>query len=257
MKFRFLPYFLAVSMLLFVACSDDDDGGGTITPSYDITISNMVPISGPIGTTIKLTGSNFGTETSELSITFGGIAVTPDSLTDTQIWITVPAALPIGATTIKVQRQTGKSVSVTFTVLDPIVGEWLSEGDDIAPLLYNNPFLIRKIVATFKADGSYIVVQTDSNNVSGTLTGTYVTAEGGVSGSDIRPITASPASPPSITAEGIYEVVVGTSDSRLTYEVVQTEPSIGVSKPTPEGGFGSTASGAFGMTNVQKYVKVK
>ncbi|GEM_PF-1011379 len=258
MKFRLLPFFLIAAMTVFVACSDDDDDNGPVTPDYDIVVSDMVPISGPIGSDVRIKGSNFGTDPAEMNITFGGIAVTPVSMTDTEITIRVPADLPIGTTSILVQRQTGKIVTLQFTVEDPIVGKWLSEGTDVAPLLYNPPFNIRSIEATFKSDGSYIVVQTDSSDVSSTLTGSYVTADGGAAAPNdgIRMVTVNQGSPASITAEGIYEVTVGASEVTMQYEIAQTQPDIGVTKPTPEGGFGSTANGAIGTANVQNYVKI-
>lgn len=258
MKFRLLPFFLIAAMTVFVACSDDDDDNGPVTPNYDIVVSDMVPISGPIGSDVKIKGSNFGTDPAEMNITFGGIDVTPESMTDNEIIIRVPAELPIGTTSIRVQRETGKIVTLQFTVEDPIVGKWLSENSDIAPLLYNPPFNVRKIEATFKSDGSYIVVQTDSSDVSSTLTGSYVTEDGEAPepNDDIRMITVNQGAPSSLTAEGIYEVSVDTATVTMKYEVVQTQPDIGVTKPTPEAGFGSTAGGAIGTANVQNYVKI-
>ncbi|MCB2205595.1 IPT/TIG domain-containing protein [bacterium] len=260
MKFRLLPFFLVAAMMVFVACSDDDDNNGVTPDDYTISISNLVPISGPIGSYVRVKGSNFGTEVGDLNITFGGIDITAESVTDAEILLRVPAELPIGTVNIVIQRMTGNKKTLQFTVVDPIVGEWISEGEDhVAPLLYGDPFLVRKIVATFKADGSYIVVQTDSMGVSTTLTGVYTAVEGGAAApnDNIRMITAEQGQPTSITAEGIYEVGVGQQDVTMQYEVVQTEPSIGVTKPTPEGGFGSSAGGLLGTANVQKYVKVQ
>ena len=130
MKFRLLPLALFAMLFVFVACSDDDDDNGPVTPNNNITISNIIPISGPIGTDVRLRGTNCGTVASELTITFGGVSVTPESLTDTEMVIRVPAELPIGATTIVVKRGDGKAVTVQFTVEDPIVGEWTSEGQN-------------------------------------------------------------------------------------------------------------------------------
>ena len=257
MKLRLLSLFL-IPALFFVACSDDDDST-PVDPGTTITITSFVPISGPAGSIVTIKGSNFGTDASGITIKFGGITVTPFSLTNTEIKIKVPAELPKGATTIEVQRGTGKKVSIQYTVEDPIVGIWTSEGvGNVAPLLYGAPFNVRKIVATFKADGSYLVVQTDSNNTSLTLTGTYVATTGTAPAPNdkIRLVTVTQGSPSALTAEGIYEVTVGATEISMKYEIVQTEPPLsGVTKPTPEGGFGSTAGGLFGVANIQKYVK--
>lgn len=257
MKLRLLS-FLLLPALLFVACSDDDDST-PITPSTNVNVSTFTPISGPIGTVVTIKGSNFGTSAAELTLTFGAYPATPMSVTDTEIKVKVPADLPNGPTTVKLKRGTGKEVSFQFTVEDPIVGIWTSEGvANVAPLLYGPPFNVRKIVATFKADGSYIVVQTDSNNTSLTLTGTYLTATGGAPAPNnkIRTITVTQGTPTPLTAEGIYEVTVGTNSITMQYEIAQTQPPLtGVTKPTPAGGFGSTSGGVLGTINVQKYVK--
>jgi hypothetical protein len=258
MKFRLLPFFLVAAMMVFSACSDDDGGDTPITPNNTITISNIIPIAGPIGSVVKLRGSNFGTDAAELNITFGGVSITADSVTNTEVFIRVPASLPIGTISIIIQRNNGKAITLQFTVEDPVVGVWISEGTNVAPLLYGAPFHVRKIVATFKSDGSYLVVQTDSSQTSLTLTGTYVALDGGAQAPNdqIRTITVNQASPSSVTAEGIYEVTVGTTEVTMNYEIAQTAPPItGVTKPTPAAGFGSTSGGLLGTINIQKYVK--
>lgn len=257
MKFRLLPLFLLAVLFVFVACSDDDST--PVTPTDSITLTNIVPLSGPIGTTVLIKGRDFGTDPAALTITFGGVVVTPVSVTDTEIKIIVPASLPIGATSIKIKKGTGQQKELQFTIEDPIVGVWTSDSTNVAPLLYGPPFNIRKIVATFKADGSYIVVQTDSSQTSLTLTGIYTAAAGGAPAPNdkIRTITANQGTPSSVTAEGIYEVTVaGDGGITMKYEIAQTEPPLAmVTKPTPEAGFGSTAGGAFGTINVQMYVR--
>jgi hypothetical protein len=67
---------------------------------------------------------------------------------------------------------------------DPIVGTWVSEGGNVAPLLFNPPFRIRRIQATFNRDGSYVVVQRDSAGTEATLRGTYTTSPGGATGAN-------------------------------------------------------------------------
>lgn len=140
------------------------------------------------------------------------------------------------------------------TPKDPIVGTWVSEGTNIAPLLRGAPFKIKKITATFNDNNTYTVVQVDSNNVSTTLTGTYQLTKSATG--TIHKIVVNQQTPAALTAEGIYEVNTTPEPDQMTYEVVQTSPAIGVAPPTVTGGFGSTAGGALGTLNVQKYVRV-
>lgn len=258
MKFRLLPFVLATALIILTACSDDDNGTPN-TPSTKIAITNLSPISGPIGATVTIKGSNFGTDASELTITCGGVPVTPFLVTNTEIKIKVPASLPMGATSIKVRRGTGSDVTVQFTVEDPIVGVWTSQDTDVAPLLSGAPLFLRKLVATFKADGSFLLVQTDSSQASTTFTGTYLAAAGGAPAPNdrIRLITITQQSDPSpVIVEGIYEVNVGDSTVTMQFEVVSPAPPLsGKTKPTPEGGFGSTAGGQIGTINVQTYIR--
>jgi hypothetical protein len=135
---------------------------------------------------------------------------------------------------------------------DKIVGTWVSEGDNVAPLLVSI-FKIVKVTATFNDNGTYEVVQVDSSNTQLTLTGTYSSEESDVDG--IYTIALDQQSPSTLTSEGIYEINTDVDPWEMKYEVVQTSPDIGATPPTPEMGFGSSSGGALGMTNVQTYVK--
>jgi hypothetical protein len=127
-------------------------------------------------------------------------------------------------------------------------GEWLSSGTDIAPILIN---FASKIEATFNADGTYSVLQTDPNGGQITLSGVYVQTESSVDG--IWEITLNQSAPSQLTAKGIF----GIDGDNLTYEVAQIDPAItGVTAPTAAAGFGSTSGGAFGTANIQKYIRV-
>lgn len=116
---------------------------------------------------------------------------------------------------------------------DPaIVGDWVSEGDDVSPLLVL--FATATIDATFAADGSYTVVQTDTSDASVTYTGTYTVDES----TDPATIVVTQTSPTAATASGIWAV---EADGSLRYEVIQTTPDIGFMPPTVEAGFGSSS----------------
>ena len=147
-------------------------------------------------------------------------------------------------------------------VVDPIVGTWVSEGANVAVGLGAAPFNVSKIVATFNANKSYTVVQTDKSNVTTTFTGTYTNTAStntdastttGTQGATIYNIVANQATPASVIATGIYAI----SGTKMTYEVIQTTPALtGVSAPTAAGGFGSTTiAGTKYAIYIQKYVK--
>ncbi len=249
---RILLSLVLVVALVAGGCSSDSE-----SPNTDVALTAVAPTSGGAGTLVTLTGENFGTDATAVTVTFGNVEAVIVTITNTVITVRVPAGVTIGASTVKVTKG-GKSVSTAFTIDDPIVGTWKAEGLDVSLLLYSAPFKIRSIVATFNSNGTYTVVQTDSAGVSLTLSGTYVAEAGGAPAPNngIRKITANQSSPSSVTAEGIYEATMAGSGVTMQYEVVQTQPPLtGVTKPTPEGGFGSSAGGAYGKALVQKYTR--
>jgi len=124
-------------------------------------------------------------------------------------------------------------------------GTWESSGDDVAPILST---FVSKLVAEFRTDGTYTVIQTDLMDAEVNLEGTYSQSESSVSG--IWDIVLNQSAPTQLTATGIFQI----DGDRMLYEVAQTDPAIaGVTAPTAAGGLGSTSGGAFGETNIQKY----
>jgi hypothetical protein len=136
----------------------------------------------------------------------------------------------------------------TDTQIDPadaILGDWVSEGDDVSPLF--ELFYLVRIDATFSSDGTYSVDSLDASGASVNYTGTYTVAV------DTTPhtIVLEQTTPSIATASGIWEVA---GDGVLSYEVVQTVPDIGFAPPTPAAGFGSTVgTGISPGDNVQVF----
>lgn len=232
-------------------------------------ITGVNPTSAGAGDEVTITGSNFGSDRTALTVRFGNVSATIDTIIGgTQLKTRVPDNAPIGQTTISVTKN-GKTASVQFTVNDPIVGSWLAEGfttiatatgsvqvPNVSPLLFGAPFNIRRIRATFNANGTYTVVSTDSAGANSTLTGTWTTSAADTAGVTIRNITVNQSSPASVTSQGIYQVSVSGGSARMLYEIAQVQPPLqGVTPPTPRGGFGSTSNGAFGIANIQRYAK--
>jgi hypothetical protein len=118
-------------------------------------------------------------------------------------------------------------------------GAWLSEGDNLAPLLVDLTHAV-SIDATFGPD-TFNVETVDDQGQMVTQLGVYTAEPSGVG--NIYDIVLEQNMPQAITVTGIYEVDNTVSPPILRYEVVQTEPSVGAVPPTAEGGFGSTSFG--------------
>jgi len=119
-------------------------------------------------------------------------------------------------------------------------GVWLSEGEDIAPILVELTKAV-SITATF-GDDAFTVVTVDDQGQEVQQLGVYTNEESGVG--EIWNITLQQTMPSAITVEGIWEIDDSVSPAILRYEVVQTMPSVGAVAPTAEGGFGSTSYGS-------------
>jgi len=79
-------------------------------------ISGVSPSSGPVGTTITITGTNFGTSQGASTVTIGGELAGIISWGDNQIVANVPLSLSVGQKSLIVTTPAGSSSSVFFTV---------------------------------------------------------------------------------------------------------------------------------------------
>lgn len=101
--------------LFTVACSDDDE---TIQQP---TLNSFTPTSGPVGTTVIITGTNFSTTASANQVTFNGSAATVSAATATQLTVTVPTVATTGKIAVTVNNKTATSDD-DFTVTTTSVG---------------------------------------------------------------------------------------------------------------------------------------
>lgn len=131
-----------------------------------------------------------------------------------------------------------------------IVGSWFSGGDNVAPLLVT--FEIDSVVANFMSNNTYKVFSYTKGTPT-QYTGTYTQTKPETG--TIWNIKLEQSKPSAITSEGIFEITEAGGTLKMTYEVVQTEPSMQLTPPTVKDGFGSSNGGKLGKTNVQKYVK--
>lgn len=130
------------------------------------------------------------------------------------------------------------------TDVDPWVGSWVSEGDDVAPLLVAL-FNYDRVVVEFTDAGTVSLTTRVAGGGTATLNGTYaVTKSASGSIHEIEIVY------PSFTQAGIIEVT-DANPFQMRLEVVQTIPDIGATVPTVAAGFGADAT--LGTTNIQTY----
>ena len=84
------------------------------------TISTLSPSSGPTGTSVTISGSNFGATQGSSTVTFNGTSATPTSWNSTSIVIPVPAAANTGNVVVTVGA--GSSNGMSFSVVPNITG---------------------------------------------------------------------------------------------------------------------------------------
>lgn len=121
MKTTLKLFSLLFMLVAFVGCSDDDGE----TPLAEFTVTAITPDSGSIGTEITITGTDFPTDASAVSLTFGDVAATISSLTSTSMVTTVPAGATSGEVNIVANGFT-KAAPTSFNVLSDLVIEAMS-----------------------------------------------------------------------------------------------------------------------------------
>lgn len=273
--FRLVAFFAAFMALTasFTSCKDDEDSAEpatmvTLTVTDDNAEATVVfsegvyrnadktgnldaaafnvTITGGVATLASYSVEHTaGATSAKIMLVLGGapngqevLTVTPASATS--IYNAAGAATVVGESKTATLKETG------------IIGKWYSSGLNVAPLLLS--LGIDSIYADFKTDGSY-VVESFSDGAKTTLTGNFTQTKSGTG--NIWNITVNQNQPTALTSQGIFEVMAGNPLS-MKYEIAQTDPAIaGVTPPTAAGGFGSTSSGAFGVLNVQTYLKLQ
>ncbi len=219
----------------------NDDGTGAL----DVN-SFSVSLAGGNATLTSFTVThNAGSNAAEINLVLAGGANGEEVIT----------VKPAGATSIYSQKGAAMATTEVKTVnlLNlGIVGQWYSSGENVAVLLAY--FGVDSIYADFKADMTYLV-ESYADGVKSELRGVFTQTKS--STGNIWTIVINQSSPSALTSEGIFEIYYDQDPNTMNYEVAQTEPQqAGVTPPTPEGGFGSTSGGAYGQTNVQKYIRL-
>ena len=101
-----------------ITLEDDNDSGSATSPS----ITNLAPTSGAVGTSVTITGTNFGSSRGTSTVTFNGTGVsTYTSWSDTRIVVEVPAGATSGDVVVTVGGEASTGVSFTVTATAPSI----------------------------------------------------------------------------------------------------------------------------------------
>ena len=114
---------LAVSSRSTTALATATFDNVSVTIGTTPFVTGVSPILGPVGTSVTITGSDFGTTQGTSTVTFNGATATSvSSWSNTQIVAQVPASTPPGAGPVVVTVGSISSPSiVTFTAIEPTI----------------------------------------------------------------------------------------------------------------------------------------
>jgi gliding motility-associated-like protein len=216
----------ATTQLIYVTANGLTANSGT---SFTITaptsdppvITSFTPASGPVGTTVTISGSNFSTNISNNIVRFGTVQAAVISATATQLTVIVPAGAtnqPIYVTVNGLTAYTNTSFIVTFppviasfTPISGPVGTTVTiEGTNFCATPADNIVLFGTVqAAVLSATATQLTVIVPAGATTQPI---YVTANGLTANSGTSfTVTAPPSDPPVITTFNPASGPVGTT----------------------------------------------
>ncbi len=114
-----LVFALSVTMAGCNGMGSSNQGGGGTPPAP--SIASLNPVSGVIGTSVTLTGTNFGATQGTSTVKFNGTTATPTSWSATSVVVLVPAGATTGSVVVTVGGAASNGVSYTVTTPAPSI----------------------------------------------------------------------------------------------------------------------------------------
>jgi hypothetical protein len=150
-------------------------------------ISGISPATGPAGTQVIISGSNFGASQGSSVVTLRGAPVTVNSWSASSITITIPSAATTGPLMVTVAPSMTNSNPVTFTVTGPpLPAPWVDQ--DVGSVGPAGSANYANGTFTVNASGQYIWANADGMNFAyqplsgdGTIVARLLTVQGGSS----------------------------------------------------------------------------
>jgi len=102
------------------ATSGSITGSTLLTVNPAASITSLAPASGPVGTAVTITGTNFGAAKGTSTVTFNGTVATPASWSGTSIVVPVPTGATTGNVVVTVGGVASNGVSFTVVSAAPL-----------------------------------------------------------------------------------------------------------------------------------------
>src|SRR5262249_22366745 len=90
--------------------------GSSFTVTVPPTITTLSPTSGPVGTSVTITGTNFGATQGTSTVAFNGTTATTTSWSATSIVVPVPSGATTGSVVVTVGGLASNGPTFTVTV---------------------------------------------------------------------------------------------------------------------------------------------
>lgn len=150
---------------VIVHTSGVDTNGKTFTFLHTPNITSLSPSSGPVGTTVTIAGTNFGSTQGTSTIKFNGTTATPCGTcwTATSITVVVPLGATPGNVVVTVSGVVSNGKTFTVTTLSSIA---------VTP---SNPALQSGNTLQFTATGTYSDSSTQNLTTTATWTSSFLT----------------------------------------------------------------------------------
>jgi len=192
--------FFGLSGLLFLLLC------GSRVQAQTPTITSISPTSGPVGSVVIVTGTNFGTSQGTSTISLNGTNAVPTSWSSTSIAVLVPAGASSGAFSVSVGGQNATSPTFTVTTLpsgwsDSDIG---TVGLSGSSTYANGVFTVEGAGAGIhgSADAMHFVYQSLSG--SGSIVARVVGLSGGASSEQAGVVVRSALTAGSMTANTLF-----------------------------------------------------
>ncbi len=176
-----------------------------LTVSQTPTINTLSPSSGPVGTSVAISGVNFGSSQGSSTVTFNGMAATPTSWSATAIVVPVPTGATTGNVVVTVNGTASSGVPFTVYPIPSIASLSASSTTIGAPITITGSNFGSSAGTSTVTFNGVVGTPTSWSSTSivalvpfGATTGNVVVTENGIASNAI-PITITMVSLPAVS----------------------------------------------------------